>query len=167
MERKKLNRKNHYLRLSEISAVTLIFAALTACGASNTDVASQGELKKPLNTVVAIEDLSTATHSKETMQKNTITKENQIILAKQDLAERLSISIEKIALLRADVVTWRSSALGCPKPNVRYMQALVPGSLIVLGANSKHYRYHGKINDVLSYCPNGRAESPSQSESDI
>ncbi|MFT4629224.1 MAG: hypothetical protein ACI8PV_000333 [Dinoroseobacter sp.] len=94
-------------------------------------------------------------------------RDELISTAKQDLAKDLDLDLKEIKVLSASPVTWRSGALGCPKPGEVYTQALVPGVLIVLGAQSKHYRYHGKRHGLASLCPNPRAESPAPSSNDI
>lgn len=91
----------------------------------------------------------------------------QIQNAVEDLAQRLSIETSDITPLSASQVTWRSGAMGCPKPGHQYTQALVPGMLIVLGAAGKHYRYHGSVSGKPNYCPSNRAETPATSRSDI
>jgi hypothetical protein len=91
----------------------------------------------------------------------------QIQNAVEDLAQRLSIDASAIKPLSASQVTWRSGAMGCPKPGHLYTQALVQGMLIVLGADGKHYRYHGSVSGKPNYCPSNRAETPATSRSDI
>lgn len=91
----------------------------------------------------------------------------QIQNAIDDLAQRLGIETSEIIPLSASHVTWRSGAMGCPKPGHHYTQALVPGLLIILGANGKHYRYHGSVNGNPNYCPSDQAEIPVTSKSDI
>jgi hypothetical protein len=91
----------------------------------------------------------------------------QIQNAVEDLAQRLSIDASEIKPLSASQVTWRSGAMGCPKPGQQYTQALVSGMLIVLGADGKHYRYHGSVKGNPKYCPSNRAETPATSRSDI
>ncbi|MFT5135572.1 MAG: hypothetical protein ACI9XU_001883 [Arenicella sp.] len=94
-------------------------------------------------------------------------RDELISTAKQDLAKTLGLDLKEIKVLSASQVTWRSGALGCPKLGEVYTQALVPGILIVLGAQSKHYRYHGKRHGLPSYCPNQNAQSPAPTSSDI
>jgi hypothetical protein len=81
-----------------------------------------------------------------------------VFKAKLDLAERLSISIEAIDLIRFEEVIWRNGSLGCPKPGMMYTQALVNGSLIVLRVQGTEFEYHsGGLGDPF-YCPD--PESP-------
>jgi len=81
-------------------------------------------------------------------------------LAAEHLRDRLGPEAEEISVERAEKVTWRSGALGCPEPDMMYTQALVPGYRIVLGAGKQHYHYHGAEGHAPFPCPQERAESP-------
>lgn len=63
-------------------------------------------------------------------------------IAVADLAVRLGVAEEEIAALSATLVTWSDSSMGCPLPDMEYLQVLQDGSLIELGYGSKVYRYH-------------------------
>jgi hypothetical protein len=80
--------------------------------------------------------------------------------ARQDLAGRLSVPIESIRLVDAGSVTWPSSAIGCPRPDMSYAQVLVPGSLIVLQVGKDRFAYHARSGAEPFYCPADRAEQP-------
>ena len=77
-----------------------------------------------------------------------------IELSKQDLANRLGISDDRIALVSAGSVTWPDSSLGCPQPGMAYTQVLTPGYLIILSANDKDYEYHAGRGALVIYCQN-------------
>jgi len=62
--------------------------------------------------------------------------------AKEDLAERLKIDIERIELLAFELVTWSDSSLGCPQPGMAYPQVPVDGAVIRLAAGDQTYEYH-------------------------
>ena len=64
-------------------------------------------------------------------------------------------------------VTWRSGALGCPRPEMSYTQALVPGILIILKAHDTVYRYHSKLAGQPFYCPRKRVEKPMPLEGEM
>lgn len=78
--------------------------------------------------------------------------EQAIVLARTDLAQRLSISDTQIQLSKAEAVTWRDSSLGCPKPGMMYMQVLVDGFLIELRVEQTKYRYHGSHTKTPFLC---------------
>lgn len=84
----------------------------------------------------------------------------QIEFSKKDLAKRLDVSPESVVLSSARQVTWRSGALGCPKPDMNYTDALVPGAVIYLQAGNGIHAYHAKIGGEPFYCPRERVEQP-------
>jgi hypothetical protein len=69
--------------------------------------------------------------------------QKQVELAKQDLAGRLSISVDEIVLTDFREITWPDSSLGCPQPDMAYSQVIVDGVSIQLQANDLVYNYHG------------------------
>jgi hypothetical protein len=100
------------------------------------------------------------------VNNNTITINQQIELAINDLSNRLEISdASEVVLTKISEVTWSSGALGCPQPNMQYTQALVPGRLILLNVNDKTYRYHAKLTGSPFYCADKFAQSPSLPDS--
>jgi hypothetical protein len=71
--------------------------------------------------------------------------------AKQDLAQRLFISIDQISVVQAREVIWQDTSLGCPQPGMYYLQVVLSGYLIRLAANHGQYEYHnGGDDDVFS-----------------
>ena len=92
----------------------------------------------------------------------------QIAFAKTDLAQRLDIPPGSVKLSGARQVTWRSGALGCPRPGMNYTEALVPGSVIYLQVDNVVHAYHAKVASKPFYCPRGRVEPPAVgAESDL
>jgi hypothetical protein len=94
-----------------------------------------------------------------------MTPEQQIAFAQADLAERLGLDPAGISVIRSGPVTWRSGALGCPKPDMNYTMALVPGVQIILQAGNTTYHYHAATGRQPFYCPANQVESPSPSGS--
>jgi hypothetical protein len=73
-----------------------------------------------------------------------------IAKAKEDLAQRLSISVDQINGIDVKSVIWSNSSLGCPQPGMMYAEVLTPGYLILLNANGQEYEYHaGKGSDIF------------------
>jgi hypothetical protein len=89
-----------------------------------------------------------------------MTLEEQIEFSKQDLATRLGLATEAIKVSGATSVTWRSGALGCPKPGMNYTDVLVPGIWIVLRVDGTTYRYHAAMGGQPFYCPDDLAQPP-------
>jgi len=84
----------------------------------------------------------------------------QIEFSKGDLATRLGLAMEAIKVSGATTVTWRSGAVGCPKPGVSYTDVLVPGVWILLRVDNAIYEYHGLSGGQPFYCPAEWAEGP-------
>ena len=72
--------------------------------------------------------------------------------AKEDLAQRLSISVAEIILVEAREVVWPDASLGCPQLRVVYTEAKTAGYLIKLEANSWSYEYHTDTNQQVVLC---------------
>ncbi len=82
------------------------------------------------------------------------TIERIVEAAKSDLAGRLDIDPEDIAVVEAGEVTWRDSARGCPQPGTSYLQVLTPGYLIRLQVGGIGYEYHAGADGTPFYCLN-------------
>lgn len=89
--------------------------------------------------------------------------------AKADLVGRLEkqgIDASDISTLQAEQVMWRSSAVGCPQPEVGYLMVLTPGYLVRLRAAGKVYQYHSTLSGPPFLCePPGRIETPAPRDS--
>jgi hypothetical protein len=77
-------------------------------------------------------------------------------MATQDLATMLNAKPETIDVIEARFVTWPDSSLGCPQPDLAYMQVLTEGVLIVLRHGSALYHYHGSRAGRPFYCKQPR-----------
>lgn len=62
--------------------------------------------------------------------------------ARQDLAQRLSISDSQIMLIEAQEVVWPDSSLGCPQPGMAYLQVPEDGARIIFEVDGSKYSYH-------------------------
>ena len=84
--------------------------------------------------------------------------------ARADLIQRLErqqLDAQNIMMLRAERVTWRSAALGCPLPDRGYKMVLMPGVLILLRAAGINYEYHSTLRGPPFLCePPGSIETP-------
>lgn len=85
--------------------------------------------------------------------------------AREDLAQRLSISVAQINLVEAKEVVWPDASLGCPQPGMAYAEVLTPGYLILLKADNKEYEYHASKGTEVVYCENPMPPIPGTSES--
>jgi len=80
--------------------------------------------------------------------------ENLIEKAKEDLAQRLDIPITQINLLEVTDVEWSDSSLGCPQPDMFYLQVITPGYRILLEVTGSQYEYHSNRIVSIVYCDN-------------
>jgi hypothetical protein len=80
--------------------------------------------------------------------------ENLIEKAKNNLAQRLSVSISEINLVDAKAVTWPNASLGCPQEGMFYAEVLTPGYLILLSTGGMEYEYHAGRSMEVFYCEN-------------
>jgi hypothetical protein len=71
-----------------------------------------------------------------------------------DLSERLGIDESEISLNKIVETQWRDSSLGCPQPNMNYLQVITPGFQIVLTANAQLHYYHTRDTTFFVYCQN-------------
>lgn len=86
--------------------------------------------------------------------------EAQVAAAVADLAERTGVAPGSIETLEARHVTWPDASLGCPLPELMYMQVLTPGTLIRLRAAGVEYRYHARTGGGPLLCPAAQATEP-------
>lgn len=60
----------------------------------------------------------------------------------ENLAQRLGIAPEQVAVVEAVAVIWPDAAIGCPQPDMMYIQVPQDGALIRLSASGRLYNYH-------------------------
>lgn len=73
-----------------------------------------------------------------------------------DLATRLGIAADAIAVVEARYVEWRDGSLGCPEPGQAYPQVITPGYQLTLRAQGQEYTYHTDTLRAAVLCVNGR-----------
>ncbi|MDX9851161.1 MAG: hypothetical protein RBT01_11680 [Anaerolineaceae bacterium] len=78
-----------------------------------------------------------------------------------ELAEALDIDENQIVLASAKSVVWSDSSLGCPQPDMNYLQVLTDGYQIILSADDNLYYYHANKKGYGIFCEN---PSPPYSE---
>ena len=127
-----------------------LLAGLTAC---------QGTGDKESAESSSMESVEKVTQEKDKLAVS-MNLNGQIAFSRKDLADRLGVELDAIKLTAARKVTWRSGALGCPKPGMSYTQALVPGVLIFLNVGDDAYGYHAKNDGKPLYCPSRQAVIP-------
>ncbi len=82
--------------------------------------------------------------------------------AQIDYANRVKASLDGVAILEAREVVWSSGALGCPREDGFYTQALVSGYWVVIGHGEKVVYYHSRKGQKPFLCPEDRRIQPIQ-----
>lgn len=118
-------------------------------------------------TLVACNQENVAKVTAEEPPRVTKTKSNAnvnmdqlVASAVAELAEHTGIAVNAITVTEARTVHWSSSAVGCPADDMNYTQVIIPGILLLLEADGKIYRYHGRNSGSPFHCPNEQAEAP-------
>lgn len=121
---------------------------ITACDSNEmlalvTPLATSTTPVNAPTTTIATSTPSTADVIPNNVQEEAMPNADELVsLAKQDLAERLSISVAEISLLEVRTVTWPDTSLGCAEPGQMYAQVMQDGFLIRLRAGEQMYFYH-------------------------
>lgn len=68
------------------------------------------------------------------------------------LAGRLDLPGSGVTVVQVAEVVWRDGSLGCPRPGLSYVQALTPGTLVVLEAGGRRYEYHAAAGRAPFLC---------------
>jgi hypothetical protein len=81
-----------------------------------------------------------------------LARQDLVVQAKGDLAQRLSVDVDQIDLIEARAVVWPDSSMGCPQPGVAYTQVRRDGLLIRLRVGKRIYNYHSGGNRSPFLC---------------
>ena len=80
--------------------------------------------------------------------------------AKADLAGRLGIAVDQIAVQSVTPTEFPDASLGVPEPGQVYAQVITPGYVIELSAEGQVYRYHAGDERVVAV-PDEQGQPPS------
>jgi len=83
-----------------------------------------------------------------------------VLSAREDLARRLGVGPEAVAVRSVEAVTWPDASLGCPQPGVMYAQVLTPGYRVILQAGERAYEYHTDETKTVVLCAKEAAAMP-------
>ncbi len=93
------------------------------------------------------------------------TLQKLVMEAREDLAGRLAIEVDQIALVELKAVEWSDTSLGCPQPGMMYAQVITPGFLIILATEGQTYEYHADRGRVVTLCERASSSgAPSKGE---
>ena len=81
-------------------------------------------------------------------------------LALADAGRRSRLDPSELKVVLAEAVTWPDGSLGCPRPDMMYTQALVPGYRIRIVAGGQTLEYHASQRGQPFYCPASRISGP-------
>ncbi len=81
--------------------------------------------------------------------------EKLILMAREDLAKREGIPLEKVTVLRVEAVEWGDTSLGCPEPGKFYAQVITSGYRIILSDGMREYEYHSDNQNRVVFCQTG------------
>lgn len=76
-----------------------------------------------------------------------------------DAADRTGVPRDELQIERAEAVTWSDGSLGCPEPDQFYIQVLVDGYWVEVGAGDEVLDYRGSGQD-FRLCPPGQGQPP-------
>lgn len=152
-----------YSRITFIISLCLALFSLSACS-DPKDTAAGSAAGPPPESMPAPQPntkiVDMTSKPEPAASKDPMTPQQQITHAQVDLAGRLGLDPAEVTVISSGPVTWRSGALGCPKPGMNYTQALAPGFQIILQAEKTTYHYHAKSGGQPFYCPQDRIETP-------
>ena len=138
--------KHNWIRIFLYGCYLLLLAACNSAGAPTL----------PDETVARPAALPSAAATQVQSEKYQLTPSSgtQALVeqAKEDLAQRLSISTEQISLVEADAVVWPDASLGCPQLGIEYTQVTTPGYWILLEASGSQFPYHSDRGTQLFLC---------------
>lgn len=80
-------------------------------------------------------------------------------LAQRQVANQLSLSTRRVALVSIRAYTWEDTSLGCPLPDQTYSEAAFDGYRVVVRAADVDYAFHSDSISVIA-CPAGREQLP-------
>jgi hypothetical protein len=135
---------------SLISICMFIFSV--GCQASSVGTENSSESISTPVSLLTQESTTQMTPSLPTVTPSGL--ESLIEKAKEDLAQRLSISVTQVSLVESIEVEWSDSSLDCPQPGMEYLQVITPGYRILLEADGQEYEYHSNRDAYVVYCDN-------------
>jgi hypothetical protein len=115
--------------------------ALSSSQSQDTDVTKKPELRAtpltPTETLQAPPQSAAQPMPTNRVQRR-VTQQ-----AMDDLAQRLTLPVERIEFLEFRSMLWPDGGLGCPRPGMVYPQVQQEGYLIRLRAGKREFDYHG------------------------
>jgi hypothetical protein len=122
-------------------------------GASMPSPTGPGPAATPTRTPPNEEEVMTPQPAQDTPEANCPEEaRNVVLIAKDDLARGLGLSVSEISVVSVEAVDWPDTSLGCPEPGKVYAQVITPGYLVVLEAEGQTYEYHTDKGGQVTLC---------------
>ncbi len=84
-------------------------------------------------------------------------QQNKLIeAAARDLNALTDVPVDEIKLISAVAVTWPNGGLGCPEEGMSYVDMVIEGMLVTLGAGGKEFTYHTDGGNQFVLCGDGK-----------
>ncbi|MFN2291419.1 MAG: hypothetical protein ACK2UC_09545 [Anaerolineae bacterium] len=91
-----------------------------------------------------------ASHGQEAIEQGEYGALQQLVdLAKVDLAQRLEVDLEAVAVASVQETEFGDASLGVPEPGKVYAQVLTPGYIIKLSSGGEPYEYHASAERLV------------------
>ncbi len=78
----------------------------------------------------------------------------------EQTANATGVNMAELRVVQASAVTWSDGSLGCPEPDVSYIQVLVDGYWVVLEAGGETYDFRADSTGTWKLCPAGVGRPP-------
>lgn len=83
-----------------------------------------------------------------------------IVEMMQQTADATGVNMAELRVVQASAVTWGDGSLGCPKPDVSYIQVLIDGYWVILEAGGERYDFRADGEGRWKLCDAGAGRSP-------
>lgn len=145
-------------------AISLLAIATYGCAANNgasddapaetwTDAQREAEMQRRIEVRRQLADRQLARAPAEEPAPVTGEVPDELLDAiTADLGKRFHLDTAGLRPVRAESVNWNDGALGCPKPDQVYTQAITPGYHIVFEIDGTHYDYRANRNGFFMLC---------------
>ena len=136
--------------MRKLVALGVLALLAAACGSAEEPLAVPAS-----TTTTTTADAGTTTTLEELILHPVPRSETDLLAlareARSDLAARIAVPEEEIAITGAAAVTWNDGSIGCPQPGMFYTQVLVEGARVTLLHDDTTYAYH-QSGDGLFLC---------------
>jgi hypothetical protein len=69
-----------------------------------------------------------------------------------DLETRIGVDVSSASIVSVEDATWPDGAMGCPKPDEMYTQAIVEGQVVIVAFDGNQYDFRVSDQGVIRFC---------------